>query len=163
MSVAKNSLIRWLHISDLHLRDPSSPGNQGDQIDVLSAFLRFCREEMTNIHKFVPDFVFITGDLAYSGTWTHYCGDSEWSVRRFLDELIRVIPDFEKSRLFVVSGNHDVNREKITRADAKYDLELAERARNEAQPAKIWAEIVDRLFPEKKSGYLQPRRARAPP
>lgn len=67
MTTHESPSIRWLHISDIHIQDPRGPGRQGDQKDVLNAFLKFCRDNMPNQWGFMPDYIFITGDLAYTG------------------------------------------------------------------------------------------------
>ncbi|MBN1139663.1 MAG: metallophosphoesterase [Anaerolineae bacterium] len=96
--------ITWLHISDLHLRSSRAY----DANVVLKALLRDVSERIEQ-DGLRPDFVAVTGDLAFSGKPAEY-----ELVRQFLDELLRVT-GLDKGRLFLAPGNHDVDRSLITR------------------------------------------------
>lgn len=91
--------IRFLHLSDLHLR----PGNSHayDQDRVLNGLLEYLKQERG---KAPLDLVFLTGDVGYSGQPGEYARAAE-----FLSQLLEVtgVPG---DRLFVVPGNHDVDR-----------------------------------------------------
>ena len=90
--------IRWLHISDLHLRE----SEVWSQDAVLAAMLGDIEQRVETGTRF--DFALITGDLAYSGQ------DSEYAlVESFVDDLIRVI-GVTRDEVFCVAGNHDVDR-----------------------------------------------------
>ena len=99
MIVQDNQSIRWLHISDIHIQDPRGPGKQGDQRDVLKDFLRFCAEDMSKKWLFAPDYVFVTGDLAFSGTTKDYSRPPEegLSVEAFFEDLIDAVPDMDRT------------------------------------------------------------------
>lgn len=90
--------IKWLHISDLHLKaaDPF------DHDLVLNALLRSFPGLVKRFG--VPDFVIVTGDLSFSGK-----ADEFARVTTFLDGLLSCA-QLPKSRLFVIPGNHDVDR-----------------------------------------------------
>ena len=90
--------IRWLHISDLHLRESGG----WSQDAVLAAMLDNIEERVATGTEF--DFVLITGDLAYSGKNSEY-----GLVESFIDDLIRVI-GITRDEVFCVAGNHDVDR-----------------------------------------------------
>lgn len=97
--VASQPPLRFLHLSDLHLR----PGNVRayDQERVLNGLLAYLERER---ERAPLDVIFLTGDVAYSGSaeeYTHAAG----FLRRLL-EVTGVTPD----RFFVVPGNHDVER-----------------------------------------------------
>lgn len=91
--------VRFLHISDLHLR----PGavRRYDQDRVLRGLL----EHLEHDHeRFALDLVFITGDLGATGRPEEY---------ELVSELLRQLLEVTKvdaSRAFVVPGNHDVDR-----------------------------------------------------
>ena len=90
--------IRWLHISDLHLRESEA----WSQDAVLSAMLDKIDERIAAGTRF--DFVLVTGDLAFSGK------NSEFDlVESFLDDLIRVV-GVTREKVYCVAGNHDVDR-----------------------------------------------------
>lgn len=88
----------WMHLSDLHIHT-----HDWQQHEVLSALLRDLRHLLARAER-VPELLFVTGDLTYSGTKKQYEG-----ARRFLDELLDVL-GLEPERLFLVPGNHDVER-----------------------------------------------------
>src|SRR5262245_51800552 len=89
----------YYHFSDLHFKHR----DDFDRNRVLSALWKDVKDQMGA--GLVPDFVLITGDIAYSGV------DEEY--RRA--ELEFVIPLLELTglthdRLFIVPGNHDLDR-----------------------------------------------------
>jgi serine/threonine protein kinase/predicted MPP superfamily phosphohydrolase len=97
------SSITWLHISDLHFC--TSPTHDADA--ALQALLRDV-EKRIEWYNLRPDFIAITGDIAHSGRAPEYD-----LARRFLDELLDTT-GLNKNRLFLVPGNHDVDRELIS-------------------------------------------------
>ena len=96
--------IRWLHISDLHLR----VGQEWSQNHVLREMCRNIKRQRESGIK--ADFVLVTGDIAYSGKAEEYD-----LARQFFDQL-RVHSDVPKERIFCVPGNHDVDRSRQTNA-----------------------------------------------
>jgi 3',5'-cyclic AMP phosphodiesterase CpdA len=98
------SNLTWLHISDLHFRE-SQTYDSAIVIHTLLKDLKKRNEFASELKKI--DFVFITGDIAYAGQPHEYD-----LARRFLDELRRVT-HVPKSRLFIVPGNHDIDRSLI--------------------------------------------------
>ena len=90
--------IRWVHISDLHMR----PAENAQRRAVLSAMLEDMKRRVATEGRF--DFVVATGDLAFSGQ------ESEYElVGEFLDELAGSI-EVPRGLIFCVPGNHDVDR-----------------------------------------------------
>jgi predicted MPP superfamily phosphohydrolase len=99
------AVLSWLHVSDLHWRE--------SQYYDARVVTRRLLEDLTRQDKFAPDlmeidFVFVTGDLA----WTSQPREYELA-RQFLAELRKTV-GVPPSRLFVVPGNHDVDRSAIT-------------------------------------------------
>ena len=95
--------LRILHISDLHCgKEDGKRGSQWRMRRVLGAAWE------KNLHEIadggVPDIVCFTGDLAQAGKAEQYAAVSE-----FLDQLLACL-GLGKERLFVVPGNHDVDR-----------------------------------------------------
>jgi hypothetical protein len=94
---ASDSLIalRWIHLSDLHF----GAGSQSwalDRREVLEAI----RRDIAERHPVAPDRVFVTGDVAYSGSAHQYEMAQDWFQRLAIPlETIRVVP-----------GNHDIDR-----------------------------------------------------
>lgn len=91
--------ITWLHISDLHLR----PGEAWGQDVVLNTM---CTDIAGRCTTSTPDFVLMTGDLAFSGKPEEY-----ELAARFFDDL-SAASRVPKERIYCVPGNHDINRER---------------------------------------------------
>ncbi|MBV6452665.1 MAG: 3',5'-cyclic adenosine monophosphate phosphodiesterase CpdA [Anaerolineales bacterium] len=99
------SAITWLHISDIHLRESGLFDSQVVIDSLLTDISK--REEIAPELKKIR-LIFITGDLAYSGKESEYV-----IVKNFIDNLIRVTKT-SRERIFVIPGNHDVDRSKIS-------------------------------------------------
>ena len=93
-------LTRWLHISDFHLKS----GGSYDADVVLGALLN----SLPNlIGKFgAPQFVIASGDIAQSGKPSEYL-----QATKLFDDLLDILK-LSRKDLFVVPGNHDIDREK---------------------------------------------------
>lgn len=90
--------IRWLHISDVH--ESNRDGyHRTSMFEAIVAAVK-AREPQ-------PDFVFFTGDLAFSGIKAEY----DLLRDRFLTPLRKVLPT--GCPIFTVPGNHDVNRKRV--------------------------------------------------
>ena len=93
--------MRILHLSDLHIRTATSE----DQQRLITAAL----EDIGAHHSRVPfDLVMFTGDLAYSGSSDEYELVSEHLLIP-LESLLGLGRD----RIFVLPGNHDVDRDQV--------------------------------------------------
>jgi 3',5'-cyclic AMP phosphodiesterase CpdA len=91
--------ITWLHISDIHLR----PREAWAQDVVLRAM---CDDIAARRASLAPDFVLVTGDLAFSGKAAEYD-----IAAGFFDALIAA-SGVPKERIYCIPGNHDINRER---------------------------------------------------
>ncbi|HYI02016.1 metallophosphoesterase [Hyalangium sp.] len=91
--------IRFLHLSDLHLRHGDA--RRYDQNRVLRGLLDYLGSASSGPPI---DLIFATGDLAFSGH-----ADEFALVTEFLRELLEVT-GVPPEHLFVVPGNHDVDR-----------------------------------------------------
>lgn len=89
-------MIRWLHISDLHL------GNEDMSSSLMrKKLIKFIRKDGGHI-----DYVFLTGDILTankSGVFTPEMTD-------YIKEVCQAC-DITTDRLFIVAGNHDVDRD----------------------------------------------------
>jgi tetratricopeptide (TPR) repeat protein/predicted MPP superfamily phosphohydrolase len=91
--------LTWLHVSDFHFH-PSGPVDRDVVMEALvESVRRRAREEAP------PDLIFLSGDVAYSGKAEEYALATEW-----LDKLLDAA-GLGRRELFVVPGNHDVDRE----------------------------------------------------
>jgi len=95
-----DSAIRWLHLSDIR-----SGKNRTTQSGIFLDIVEHVRKKISA--GFVPDLLFVTGDIANTGA------DDEYSYfqSKLLSSLQRTIKGIE-GRTFIVPGNHDVDRAK---------------------------------------------------
>ena len=91
--------VTWLHISDFHVRG----GDPYDRDVVLRALVESVGEYGKRGRA--PDLIFATGDIAHAGKAEEY-----EIAGKFFDELLEAVK-LPKSRLFIIPGNHDVNRD----------------------------------------------------
>src|SRR5690349_15288410 len=95
------STVSWLHLSDWHQK-----GADFDRKAIRDALLEDLRLR-TRISPSLGlvDFVVFSGDLAFSGK------DSEYRIAQceFLEPVLNAV-GITKDRLFLVPGNHDLNR-----------------------------------------------------
>lgn len=92
------SRVRWLHLSDLHIGKDSL-----SQRNAISSLVASIRSEVGQ-DKF--EFVFLTGDLAYSGLASEYMQFEELVLTP-----LRALPPFADAKIVSVPGNHDLNCE----------------------------------------------------
>jgi tetratricopeptide (TPR) repeat protein/predicted MPP superfamily phosphohydrolase len=91
--------VTWLHISDFHVRG----GDPYDRDVVLRALVESVAEYRKRGRS--PDLIFATGDIAHGGK------PEEYEIAgKFFDELLAAV-NLPKSSLFIIPGNHDVNRD----------------------------------------------------
>lgn len=101
----KNKIFRILHVSDLHM---SSDDDFNIEVIHKSLFQRLEADKETGLN---PEIVIMTGDIAATGTNAEY-----ESAKKFFDRLLSCL-DLPKERLYIVPGNHDVNRKKYRPSD----------------------------------------------
>ena len=91
--------VTWLHLSDIHF---TARRDSYDRRVVLTALADAAKELCNKGRR--PDLVFFTGDLANFGKEDEYAEASA-----FFDSLLGAV-ELPRERLFVVPGNHDVDR-----------------------------------------------------
>ncbi|HLC16557.1 MAG TPA: metallophosphoesterase, partial [Thermodesulfovibrionia bacterium] len=94
-----------LHISDLHV----SIGKEFDRSVVLEPLIDRVQQDMAN--GIQPEIVVVTGDVAFSGKEAEY-----QKAKEFFDELLARM-NLSQDRLFIVPGNHDVDRKRYRKSD----------------------------------------------
>ena len=99
------SAITWLHLSDLHFDYRAH--NRWDASIVLKKLLEDLHE-LRERQSLRPNFIVISGDIAYQGKPADYA-----LAQVFLDKLLEVT-NLSKDRLFIVPGNHDLDLSKVT-------------------------------------------------
>ena len=101
-------VIRWLHLSDFHV------GKDGyGQRQLFNYILAHIRERASKGNAL--DLVFITGDIANKGQ------DKEYKefYEQFFMPLLECLPSDSQERIFMVPGNHDVDRTQARVAQTK--------------------------------------------
>ena len=109
----KSSRFQLLHISDLHVNVNS--GEKFDRTLVLDPLIdRVMLDRDKN--GLEPEIVIVSGDIASSGKKEEYI-----EAKKFFDDLLAELK-LPKERLFLVPGNHDVDRKKYRPRDIpQYD------------------------------------------
>lgn len=102
--------LRWLHLSDFHTGKDEYGQNRLFQY--ITKHVKFRVES-----GLAPDFIFITGDIANKGQPNQYQDFNE----NFLLPLIELLPLEAQGRVYLIPGNHDVDRSQ-TRAVHSYDI-----------------------------------------
>ena len=94
--------IHWLHLSDIHLNK-----RDVDSRRMRNRLLDYVKELGTQI-----DYIFITGDLRYAPM-----GEFAADTVDYINKLLNVT-NLTVDRLFIVPGNHDIERDAEGRAEA---------------------------------------------
>ncbi|AEJ02124.1 metallophosphoesterase [Nitrosomonas sp. Is79A3] len=115
------SQLIWLHLSDIHFF-PKLKWRDGHSHAALLTYLKQCFEDEPHLR---PDLIFCTGDIAF-GELPHAPLLEQYAeAKEFFDNLLQVCGKdgvrMAKQRLFVVPGNHDIDRSCIDR-DAQESL-----------------------------------------
>lgn len=129
---AMNDPIRWLHLSDFHVgKDNYAQRRLFDKI--VDHVKNKAREGAA------PDLVFITGDIAQKGSKAEY--------QLFRNEFIKPLEDALggadwSGKVFVVPGNHDVDRTKNAALDRSKPIASGGRFFDPTKGGKSEREIV---------------------
>jgi len=93
--------LRILHISDMQFDDPGTSTKEFLAEDAIA-------DSLKNDNK-SPDFLFISGDISYSGRPDEYLSALSWFDKDFLPQISNDKIDQWRERIVIVPGNHDVN------------------------------------------------------
>jgi tetratricopeptide (TPR) repeat protein/predicted phosphodiesterase len=106
--------VTWLHLSDIHFH-PKSEWNANPTRTALLAFLKAKFECHPSLK---PDFIVCTGDIAFGTTQGSPLSSQYAFATEFFEQLLQCCGDeskpLEKQRLFLVPGNHDINRHEVS-------------------------------------------------
>ena len=97
-------MIRWLHISDLHFNN--------DDMSTVSNERRIT--EVSQKNNIRCDYIFCTGDIRTANASPNNFSDE---AAQYLIDLCTVV-GITTDRLFIVAGNHDVDRNMAGRDEA---------------------------------------------
>jgi predicted MPP superfamily phosphohydrolase len=105
-----NKTLTWLHLSDLHLtckgKDTDWTLKSINQDIVIHSLLDAIDKLLIKKGQ-KPDIIFITGDL------THSAKKDEYEIAEVFCEKLLEITGVDKENLFIIPGNHDVNRQEV--------------------------------------------------
>jgi formylglycine-generating enzyme required for sulfatase activity/3',5'-cyclic AMP phosphodiesterase CpdA/energy-coupling factor transporter ATP-binding protein EcfA2 len=99
--------INILHLSDIHFKKNKDTSVR----DVQSKMVAAIKDHLKDHEP--PDFVAVTGDIAFSGKKSEYD-----EALKFFNQLKQVLPDHVE--FLVVPGNHDVDRDEIDKFTPPY-------------------------------------------
>jgi predicted MPP superfamily phosphohydrolase len=97
--------LTWLHLSDIHFGHGREARHRVDQQIVCDEILRDAGEMVEQLGP--PDLVFVTGDIAFKA-------DPKQEYPRAVEWIEKLLAKVKvgKDRLYLVPGNHDVDRVK---------------------------------------------------
>lgn len=101
ISPTSSNVVTWLHISDLHFGSP----NDVDRTKVEESFFN----DISSLQDdgLLLNMIMVTGDIAYTAKENEYI-----LANKFISKLI-AITGVPKEQLYIVPGNHDVDRASI--------------------------------------------------
>ena len=109
------AIIKWIHISDIHVSSSGEKLKNYNSDVVLKALWQDVSDRCKRIDSGLQelDFAFITGDMAWSGD----CVEPHDEYERVFNKIITPLcqhTGLSLNQTFLVPGNHDVNRDMIT-------------------------------------------------
>lgn len=116
----EKGIITWLHLSDRHFSLDSAQIPSEKIQEFLLRDLQKRKdfdEDLENI-----DYFFFTGDLVYSGKKQEF----ESAFKSFLLPLINLLK-IKNENVFIVPGNHEINRDKINEKRNEIRTKISER------------------------------------
>jgi tetratricopeptide (TPR) repeat protein len=103
-------LFSWLHLSDIHFGHGDAQHRWDQKLVVEQVLADLRKHGSFGIPK--PDVVLVTGDVAFSGGGREISGSAETeygAARSWLQEVVAAT-GLQPADVFLVPGNHDVNR-----------------------------------------------------
>ncbi|MGN7742291.1 metallophosphoesterase [Pseudomonas sp. 22526] len=100
--------LHWLHLSDIHFHKKTAWADSHARRKLLEFLTR--KFQANELPK--PQLIFCTGDIAFGQTPDSPMPEQYQPAKDFFDQLLACC-GLERERLFVVPGNHDVNRKKV--------------------------------------------------
>ena len=98
----KNNCISWIQISDLHLNKRGAESQR-----IRTKLLEYLRDTHLSV-----DYLFVLGDLRYAPE-----GSFDQGIVAYIESLMETV-GVSTEHLFIVPGNHDVNRANSERSNA---------------------------------------------
>lgn len=140
--------LTWLHLSDIHFH-PALNWRDAHSHETLLKYLERCFIEDPALR---PDLIFCTGDIAFGEAHRAPLAEQYNDATSFFEKLLVVCGRdgvaLAKERLYVVPGNHDVNRKSIN-GDAQDSL-----YRKTEQSAK-YVDVINQRFDDRQIEFQQ--------
>ena len=106
------STFQILHISDLHFNEEKFKDEDFNRHVVLNPLIERIEEDRQS--GFKPEIVVVSGDIAYKGKTAEYD-----EAKKFFNKLLNALK-LQEDRIFIVPGNHDVNRSNLPKSIDTY-------------------------------------------
>lgn len=123
--------LTWLHLSDLHFHPE------------LGQLLAYLKRSFAKNPALLPDLIFCTGNIAFGQLAAEPMAKQYAQAALFLDALLLVCGEngvpLAKERLFVIPGNHDVNRDSV-------DPDAQETLKRKAEQSKDYVDEINLRF-----------------
>lgn len=100
--------LTWLHISDAHFGSPDMAAELPGVIATLLHDVRRLQDE----RDLSPDLLFFTGDVAF-GELPESPLEQQYRAAQHLLEKLEEQCEISRANMFIVPGNHDVNRTRV--------------------------------------------------
>ncbi len=142
------SKLSWLHLSDLHYGKPKDAWDAEPILKNLIKDLKLLEKD----HGLCPDLIFFSGDLAFGQMGPEpgkNLEDQYKGVKKFLEQVRTAFSKpVPKTRIFLVPGNHDVNRKRVGKMSTMFidsldDQESLSDFMNGG--GEDWNRVMDRL------------------
>lgn len=126
-----------LHISDIHFKHPLCQTEQDPELHFRDALVSHAAQQASQLGD--VDAILVTGDIAFKGVKEEFEAATTW-----LEQLADAV-GCNKRRIYVVPGNHDVNRSLFDRDESARNAvaEIASASRNEARENALIAQLRD--------------------
>ncbi len=108
-------MLTFLHLSDLHLTTKDA----GSQFDLDFKIREALLHDLGKEGRTKFDAILVTGDIAYHGQADEFARAKEWL------EHVRKTTESSPEALFMVPGNHDVDRKRVDTQSSLWDLHQA--------------------------------------
>lgn len=134
--------LSWLHISDIHFREQTAWRENPTR----AALLKLLAEQFRDNALPKPDLIFCTGDIAFGELSKSSMAQQYGYANDFFVCLAKTC-DIQRGRIFLVPGNHDIDR-KAVNTDAQEALN------DKADKPREHETVINQRFEEKTREQL---------
>ena len=137
-STRRGFVLLLLHISDIHFQHPLCHTEQDPELSFRQELVFHSAQQASQLGD--VDAILVTGDIAFKGIKEEFAAATIW-----LEQLADAV-GCNKRRIYVVPGNHDVDRGQFDKVEGARDAVavIANANRNEERENKLVAQLRDR-------------------